>query len=161
MIPTLIRFAGSSSIRIPWINLSRRARIVSGSRPGFWLADPLAQEGDHPPQPLGVGPRGNSQPLAQVVPQHDVPGAEELRGQEVDDAAVAPLRAGLLQGQVVDVAVHHEQAGGAGEVLLGELASPARKPRNDRAVLSPGNGDDDFVSLAGPGVATTISVPLA
>ncbi len=42
---------------------------VGVARPGFRLADPLAQEGDHPPQPLGVGPGGNSQPLAQVVPQ--------------------------------------------------------------------------------------------
>ena len=113
--------------------VQEREDRVGVARPRFRLADPLAQEGDHPPQPLGVGPGGNPQPLAQVVPQDDVPGAEKLRRQEVDDAAVAPLLAGLLQRQVVHIAVHHEQAGRAGEILLGKLASPARKPRHDRA----------------------------
>ena len=134
MIPTLIRLAGSTSIKMPWINLSRRARIASGSR-GQDFGSPIRslKRATILPQPLGVGPRGNPQPLAQVVPQDDVPGAEKLRRQEVDDAAIAPLFAGLLQRQVVHVAVHHEQAGRAGEILLGKLAGPARKPRHDRA----------------------------
>ena len=64
--------------------VEQREDRVGVARPRFRLADPLADQADHPPQPLAVGARGDPQPLAQVVPQHDVPVPEELRRQEVD-----------------------------------------------------------------------------
>ena len=53
--------------------IQKRQDRVRVARPCLRLADPLAEEGDHPPQPLGIRPGGDPQPLAQVVPQDDVP----------------------------------------------------------------------------------------
>ena len=86
-------------------------------------------------------PGGQPKALAQVVPQDDVPAPKELRRQKVGEAAVRPSCPCFLADQVVHVAVQHEQARRTGEVLLGKLACPARKPRErPRAALSPGNG---------------------
>ena len=70
----------------------------------------------HGPQPLGVASGLRPQPLAQVVAQHQVPAAEDLRGEELRQAAIRVLRAVRAADQVVHVAVQNEEAGRAGEI---------------------------------------------
>ena len=87
---------------------------VGVPRPGLGLADPLGDRADHLAEPLARRCRRTSAGLAEVVPQHDVPGAEELGRQELGDgcrrSAGSPSS---CADQVVDVAVEDEQAGRA------------------------------------------------
>ncbi len=118
--------------------------------PGLGLADPLGGLRDHPAQAVGVVAGEDAEPLAEVIPEDDVPGAEDLGGQEIGQAAVARDRAAGLgsRHEVVDVAVQHEHAGRAGEVEFGEFARPDREPGGHGGAGSPGSVVD---GVAGEG----------
>ena len=106
---------------------------VGVSRPGLRLADSLADLGVHQAQAVGIRSREEAESLAEVVPQHDVPRAEELRGQELGQVAVTGAIRLSARHQIVDVAVHHENAGRPGEIKLGEFAPPSPGTRPDGA----------------------------
>ena len=99
--------------------------------------------------------------------QHDVPGAEELGREEVGHGAVGSRLGIVLPDQVVHVAVEDEQAGGAREILVGELAGPAGKPlrhgERHRRPASAGAADEPAGRPAETGVSRRLGfdVPFA
>ncbi len=113
--------------------VDERQDQIGIARPRLGLADALAEERNHAPQPVGIGAGGDLQSLAQVVAQHHVPASKELAPKKIGDAAVNPLAGLLARDQVMHIAVEHEDARRAGEVLFGKFAHPVGEPRQHAA----------------------------
>ena len=92
------------------------------------------RERDHLLQPLLVAAGQHAQAAAEIVVQHQRPAAEHLLGQELREHAVrAIVRRRRRCARSRSVAVEHERRRRAGEIQLGELCGPRRKPARQLA----------------------------
>ena len=114
----LLRTKRSSTAKVAGRILRQRAQI----------ADLLVGERHHLLEPLLVAAGERAQPAAEVVVQHQRPAAEQLLGQELGEHAVARLVVAADAKEIVGVAVQDERRRRAGEIQIGELRRPGRKP---------------------------------
>ena len=81
-----------------------------------------------------------AQPLPEIVVQHQRPAAEHLLREELGEHAVAGALAGADPKQVVGIAVQDERRGRAGEIEIGQLRRPGRKPVGQLVGRTTGRG---------------------
>ena len=119
-------------------SIQQQQHVLRVARPGGRFAATSGKVLSHGLQSAGVSTRQRPQTAAEIVTDHHIPRAEQLRAQELREAAIRRrvVLAGSgrrTQDQIANVAVQYEQAGRARKVQIRQLASPRRIPVRQRS----------------------------